>query len=144
MAPGVTPLTVMTGFSASTLRLLTVALAELSAALAAVVGAPLMVGTVLSSLTVTESVPRLPARSLAWPLTTWPAAVVSALTTWSGVTVAGSTPEPRASSLASKWTVVVALFQPAALAAGVSVWVTVGAMLSYFSATWFGASLLPA
>src|SRR5919201_5532113 len=122
MAPGATPLTVITGFSASMLMPLTVVLAELPAAstavpvtdwlapfvvspwsagqvaipesespqvkctvtgplyqpfaFAAVVGAPLVVGAGFSSLTVTASVPRLPARAVAWAFTTWPAAVV--------------------------------------------------------------------
>ena len=77
--------------------------------------------------------PVFPARSFAWPLTTNPA--VSVLTNWSGVIVLGSTPEPRSSSFASKCTVVVVLSHPAALAAGLSVCVTVGAMLSYLSET---------
>src|SRR5437764_11367686 len=40
------------------------------------VTAPAMVGLVLSSLTVTESVPTLPAVSFAVPLTSWPAVSV--------------------------------------------------------------------
>src|SRR5688572_3575104 len=55
---------------------------------------PLMLGAVLSSLTVTESVPMLPAVSLAEPLTTRPVALVSVLTTWSGVTLPATRPEP--------------------------------------------------
>ena len=106
--------------------------------------AAVLVGAVLSSLTVTESVPVLPARSFAEPFTTRPVAAVSVETVTSGVTVAASTPEPPSSSLASKWTVVSALFQPAALAAGSTVWVTVGAMLSNFRATPLSGSALPA
>ncbi len=59
----------------------------------------LMVGAVLSSLTVTESVPVLPARSFAEPAT-WPVAEVSWLTVTSGVMDATSTPEPPSSSVA--------------------------------------------
>src|SRR6266545_5462862 len=106
-------------------------------ALGARSGAPLIDGAVLSSITVTWSVPRLPARSLAWPSTGWPG--VSRVTSWSGVTEVGSTPEPRSSSTAAKWTVVSARFQPAAFGAGLTRWVTVGAMLSYLRATALGA-----
>src|SRR5262245_22786584 len=52
--------------------------------------APLMVGAVRSSLTVTESLPRLPALSRAEPETSIPA--VSSPTRTSGVTVSRSTP----------------------------------------------------
>src|SRR3954447_20229748 len=93
-----------------------------------VVVAPLIVGGLLSSLTVTEPVPRLPAKSSASPLTTL--ADVSTFTSVSGVSVLGSTPDPASSSLAVKCTVVSALFQSAAFAAGLSVCVTIGAMLS--------------
>src|SRR5438067_7009454 len=112
-------------------------------ALGLVVAAPAMVGAVLSSLTVTESVPTLPARSAALPLTSLPA--VSVLMVWSAVTVLRSTPEPPiSSSLASKCTVASAWFQPAAFALQVTVWVTAGAMLSYFSDTPPFVSELPA
>src|SRR5215212_5420105 len=107
-----------------------------------VVVAPLIVGGVLSSLTVTESVPRLPAKSSASPFTTL--AEVSTFTTVSGVIVLGSTPDPASSSLAMKWTVVSALFQSAAFADGMSVCVTIGAMLSYASAELPVGSMLPA
>src|SRR5947199_255352 len=82
--------------------------------------APLMLGAVLSSLIVTESVPRLPAVSFAEPLTTVPLVLVSVLTVTSGVMVLGSTPDPGSVSLASKCTVTLLLFQPAALAGGVT------------------------
>src|SRR4051794_40410236 len=108
------------------------------------VTAPLMLGLVLSSLTVTESLPVLPAVSLAEPLTTTPPVLVSVLTTWSGVTLPAATPEPGSVSLASKCTVTSLLFQSAAFAFGFTVWVTDGAMLSYFSATWLAGSTLPA
>src|SRR3954466_13165321 len=49
--------------------------------------AGLRVGLVWSSLTVTGSVPVLPAVSLAEPLTTTPLVLVSVLTPWSGVTL---------------------------------------------------------
>src|SRR4051812_32692757 len=55
---------------------------------------PLMLGAVLSSLTVTELVPVLPAVSFAEPLTTRPLALVSLTTTWSAVTLPAATPEP--------------------------------------------------
>src|SRR5215212_3192079 len=97
------------------------------------VTAPVMVGAVLSSLTVTESVLTLPAVSVAVPLTSWPA--VSAETVTGAVTLA--TPEPRSSSFAVKVTVTLPLFHSSALGAGDSVWVTVGATLSHFSATLF-------
>ncbi len=90
-----------------------------------------IVGLVLSSFTVTESVPRLPAKSSADPLTSWPA--VSVLRRTSGVIVAGSTPEAPSSALstAEKCTVVSSLFQPRAFAAtGRSVCDTVGATSS--------------
>src|SRR6266516_7248637 len=95
--------------------------------------APLMLGAVLSSLIVTESVPRLPAVSFAEPLTTVPLVLVSMLTVTSGVMVPGSTPDPGSVSVALKCTVTLLLFQSAALAAGVTVWVSVGPMLSYVS-----------
>src|SRR3712207_1584683 len=78
--------------------------------------APLIDGLVLSSFTVTESVPVLPAVSFAEPLTTRPVALVSVLITLSGVTLPAATPEPGSVSLASKWTVVSLLFQSDAFA----------------------------
>src|SRR5512132_2413960 len=104
--------------------------------------APEIVGAVLSSLTVTESVPRLPATSNASPLTIKPA--VSSATVTSGVVLVGSTPEPPSLSFASKCTVTSDLFHWSAFGEGASVWVTIGAMLSYFSDTPFCVSLLPA
>src|SRR5438034_2827369 len=106
--------------------------------------APLIMGAVLSSLIVTESVPRLPAVSLAEPLTTVPLVLVSVLTVTSGVMLLGSTPDPGSVSLASKCTVTLLLFQSAALAAGVSVWVSVGPMLSYASVILLAGSVWPA
>src|SRR5918993_1364028 len=50
------------------------------AVLVPLVTAPVMVGAVLSSFTVTESVPLLPAVSLDVPLTTWPAVSVETVT----------------------------------------------------------------
>src|SRR3954453_15046370 len=105
---------------------------------------PLMVGLVLSSLTVTESVPVLPAVSLAEPLTTRPVVLVSVLITWSGVTLPTATPEPGSVSLASKCTVTSLLFQSDAFAFGFTVWVTVGAMLSYLSVAVLAGSTFPA
>src|SRR4051794_40304203 len=105
---------------------------------------PLMTGLASSSFTVTESVPVLPAVSFAEPLTTTPDVVVSALITWSGVTLPAATPEPGSVSLASKCTVTSLLFQSDAFAFGLTVWVTVGAMLSYLSVTCWLGSLLPA
>src|SRR5919109_3311503 len=104
--------------------------------------APLMVGGVLSSLTEAESAPTLPAVSLAWPLMTCP--LVSSWTSTSGVIEPGSTPDPRSSSLAVKWTITSSAFQPAAFGVGDRVWVTVGAMLSYlipmvFLGSWLSA-----
>src|SRR3954447_19787473 len=104
--------------------------------------APVMDGLVLSRLTVTESVPVLPAVSLAEPLTTVPLA--SVLTTWSGVTLPTTTPEPGSVSLASKCTVTSLLFQSDAFPFGLTVWVTVGAMLSYFTAASWEGSTFPA
>src|SRR6266508_3776741 len=92
--------------------------------------------------TVTGSVPTLPAVSLADPLTTCPA--VSAVTVTGLVTDANATPEPASSSLAVNDTVTSLLFQSFAFGTGVSVWLTVGAMLSHFSATADGVSTLPA
>ncbi len=104
---------------------------------------PEIVGSVLSSLTVTESVPRLPARSSAEPLTSCPA--VSALTSTSGALVAVWTPDPPSSSTAEKCTVVLTLFQPNAFAGfGDSVCDTVGAIVSWLIVTVVMVSLLPA
>jgi hypothetical protein len=101
-----------------------------------------MLGAVLSSLTVTLSLPTLPAMSSALPRTSRPA--VSVLTTTSAVTVPGLTPDPASLSLASKWTVTSELFQSELFGFGDNVWVTVGAMLSHFSATLLAGSALPA
>src|SRR6266516_1754688 len=99
--------------------------------------APLMLGAVLSGLFVTVSVP-------SEPLTTAPLVLVSVLTVTSGVMVPGSTPDPGSVSLASKCTVTLLLFQPAALAAGVTVWVSAGPMLSYLSVILLADSVFPA
>src|SRR3712207_2237656 len=89
---------------------------------------PLMLGAVLSSLIVTESLPVLPAVSLAEPFTTTPEVLVSVLIFWSGVTLPATRPEPGSVSVASKWTVTSLLFHLAAFGFGLTVWVTVGAM----------------
>src|SRR5688572_11335702 len=78
------------------------------------VGEAEIVGLVLSSLILTESVPTLPALSSADPFTICSA--VSVLTRTSGVIVAVSTPDPPTSSVAVKWTVVSTLFHPKAFA----------------------------
>src|SRR5437870_5071659 len=94
-------------------------------ALAAGLRLPAIVGACLSSLTVTEPLPTLPTRSVA--VDVW---VVVPF--WFSDSVAGvgplATPEPA--SVALQVTVTLALFQPAALAAGVSAAVTVGPVLS--------------
>src|ERR671920_1718049 len=91
-----------------------------------------MVGLVLSSLTVTESVAVLPALSFAVPLTWVP--LVSVLMVLEAVVPPSATqearPEPPVSSAQLKVTVASALFQPAALGAGDTVWLMVGAVLS--------------
>jgi hypothetical protein len=103
---------------------------------------PVMSGGVLSSLTVTESLLRLPATSYASPVTTRPA--VSSSTTTSGVVRASSTPDPPSLSLALKWTVTSSRFQACAFGPGVSVCVTIGAMLSYRNVAPLIGSVLPA
>src|SRR3954447_1820124 len=110
------------------------------ALLVPLVMAPAMVGAVLSSLTVTESVPTLPAVSFAVPVTVVPA--VSAATVTGALMAA--TPEPASSSLAAKVTVVALLFQAAAFGCGETLCVTAGAMLSHFRATVLRGSALPA
>src|SRR3954470_10367969 len=87
-----------------------------------------MVGSVLSSLTVAESVPRLPAPSRALPSTCVPD--VSVDTTWSGVIELATTPLPPVSSVAVKCTVTSLRFQSSALAVGVRMCDTIGARLS--------------
>src|SRR4051812_9788945 len=104
--------------------------------------APVIDGAVLSSLTVTASLPRLPAISNASPSTERDA--VSAVTATSGVVLDASTPEPPSLSLASKWTVTSDAFHWSAFGDGATVWVTIGAMLSYFRLTPFLGSRLPA
>jgi hypothetical protein len=104
--------------------------------------APLIDGAVLSSFTFTESLPRLPATSKASPSTVRPA--VSSWTRTSCVMVAASTPEPPSLSVASKCTVTSLEFHSFAFGVGASVWVTIGAMLSYLSETPFRGSLLSA
>ena len=58
--------------------------------------------------------------------------------TVTGAVTARRRPEPLSSSFAVKVTVTSALFQSSAFGAGLSVWVTVGAMLSHFRATLVG------
>ena len=65
-------------------------------------------------------------------------------TVWSGVVLDASTPEPWSLSFASKCTFTSELFHPSAFGAGVTVCVTVGAMLSYFRSTVLAGSSLPA
>jgi hypothetical protein len=93
------------------------------AVLVPLVIAPVMVGAVLSSLTVTASVPTFPAVSVAVPLTGWPAVSVETVT--GAVTLA--TPEPLSSSLAINVTATLLLFQPSALGLGDKLWLTSGA-----------------
>jgi hypothetical protein len=102
--------------------------------------AAVMIGAVLSSLTVTESVPMLPAPSFAVPVTTLPAVSVETVTG----AVRLASPEPASSSLAVNVTVTSRLFQSSALGVCDREWVTVGAMLSHFRATLLTVSLLPA
>src|SRR5919202_4883657 len=117
-----------------------------------VVAAPVMVGAVLSSLTVSASLPRLVATSSAWALmacamvsvphsasqtkvllsgvVTVPPAGVPVASGAPHLTVVLSTPEPRSSSNAVNFTSTLALVQPAALSFGVVTFLMVGAMLS--------------
>src|SRR6266700_1538396 len=95
-------------------------------------------GGVLSILTVTDVGSLLfPARSVAFPVTTWLAPSV--------VTLTGSGQEatPEASSVHIKDTVTLPLFQPAALGAGIMLPLMVGAARSMFTFAVAGV-LLPA
>src|SRR4051812_23320482 len=110
------------------------------AVLVPLVTAPVMVGLVLSSLTVTVSVPTLPAVSLAVPMTTWPAVSVVIVT---GAVVL-ATPDPLSSSLAVKVTVTSPLFQSSAFGLGDRLCSTAGATLSHLRPIVLAASALPA
>src|SRR5688500_6003715 len=98
-----------------------------------------MVGAVLSSLTVRLAEAQVPATSQAVPGTV---VVPSALSVVGLVQVA--IPEPPVLSVHVKLTVTSALFQPAALAAGLWLGVIVGAVRSIFTCAVFAASALPA
>src|SRR3954471_5609602 len=104
--------------------------------------APVMAGAVLSSLTMTESVPTLPAVSVAVPVIAWPAVSVETVT--GAVRVPVATPEPLSSSLATNVTVTLVLFQSSAFGWGDRLWLTAGAMLSHLSPTLLAGSTLPA
>jgi hypothetical protein len=98
---------------------------------------PEIVGAVLSMLMVAAAEAWFPALSDTVRVTVCPApSVVS-------VTAAGQASTPESASLHAKPTVTPVLFQPFAFAAGASVWVTVGAMLSHFRATALAVSALP-
>src|SRR3989442_12781307 len=98
----------------------------------------LIVGRLLSMLSVTEAVEALPATSTAVPLTTWPAP--SVLT----VTGSGHRAIPLTASVHVKLTRTSALFQPAAFGDGLTTAVTFGRLLSMLSVTdaiaWFPAT----
>src|SRR5919106_850136 len=94
-----------------------------------------IVGAVLSSLIVTESVPRFPARSSAEPLTSMPA--VSLVIVTGAVSVEVSTPLPLSWPHAGKVTGRWELFHSSALGFGDRRCVTAGAMLSYLRETLF-------
>ena len=108
------------------------------APLAARSAEPLMVGAVLSRLTIAGSVAVLPALSVAVPVTTWPAP--SSATTLSAVHEA----MPDSASSHSNVTVTSELFQPCAFAAGVSVCEIVGEVPSILTSTVLCVSSLPA
>src|SRR5438067_3891740 len=97
-------------------------------ALAASERSAVMVGAVLSMLTVAGSVTLLRALSVAVPVTGW--SVPSAVTVCGAVQLA----IPETVSAQTKVTVTFVLFQPAALAAGDCVWLMVGGVWSIL--TW--------
>src|SRR5262249_7975331 len=86
--------------------------------------ATLIVGAVLSVLTVGGSVARLPALSNVMPVTGW--SLPSVVTSWSVVQLA----TPDRLSAQRKCTVTLVLFQPLPLAAGDWVWPMVGEVVS--------------
>src|SRR5438067_3843953 len=121
-------------------------------ALGLVVAAPVIVGTVLSSLTASASLPQLVAMSSAWALmacvtvsvphsasqkkvllsvvVTVPPAGVPVPSGAPHLTVLAATPEPRSSSTAANFTSTFAFVQPKALSFGVVTCVMYGAILS--------------
>ena len=98
----------------------------------------LIVGRLLSMLSVTDTVAWLPALSTAVPLTTCPA--LSVLT----VTGSGHRAIPLTASLHVKLTRTSVLFQPAAFGSGLTTVLTLGRLLSMLSVTdalaWFPAT----
>jgi hypothetical protein len=106
----------------------------------------LIVGAVLSSFTVTELVAMLFALSVAVPPTSVP--FVSVLMVLDAVVPPSATqllrPEPPSLSAQVKVTVASALFQPAALGAGVTLWLIVGAVVSLRVAVCDAVAVLPA
>jgi hypothetical protein len=98
-----------------------------------------MVGLVVSMLTVAGSEASLPALSVTVPVTAWFAPSVP--TVWFGPQLA--TPEPPLSPQV-KVTVTAPLFQPLTFAAGDCAWVIVGGVLSMLTVTVFAGSALPA
>ncbi len=97
-------------------------------ALAAGLREPLIVGTVLSSLTVTEPLPALPSRSVAVEACVVP--VTGVLLFCESVAGVGPPPTPDPASLAAQAIPTLPLFQPAAFGAGDSAAVTTGPVLS--------------
>src|SRR6476661_4071924 len=87
----------------------------------------MIVGAVLSMLTVTAAVPAFPATSRAWPGTLWfwPSELITA--------VEGQLATPDRPSLQLYVTVTSVLFQPAPLAGGAVTAVTMGGVLSILS-----------
>ncbi len=98
-----------------------------------------MVGLVVSMLTVAGSEAVLPALSVTVPVTVW--SLPSVPTVLFGPQLA--TPEPPLSPQV-KVTVTAPLFQPFAFAAGDWAWVIVGGVLSMLTVTVFADSVLPA
>jgi hypothetical protein len=94
---------------------------------------PVIVGAVLSSLTVTEPFPTLPRRSLAVEVIVTPV-VLAVCESEAGV---GPEPTPDPASVADHVIVMLLLFQPAAFAAGESAAATSGPVLSrMYEAFW--------
>ena len=91
--------------------------------------AAVMIGGVLSNLTVTDVLSLFPALSVAVPETTWFAP--SLVKVWAG----GQTATPDVASLHMKVTVTLVLFQPAALGAGDTIALIAGRSLSTPTAT---------
>src|ERR1051326_283967 len=87
---------------------------------------PLMVGGVLSSLTVTEPVPELPSLSVAVDVMVVPVVFAD----WLSLAGVGPLPTPEPASVALQVIATLLLFHPAVLGAGLSAAVTVGPVLS--------------